>query len=645
MGRMSGIDFEEDSYGSVGGDSGFNGGGNSGFAQAPQVPQVQQAPAPQPAPVNYALARGVKIVGFVSGYGFTRDAANRQFTVYVISFQAIGAPQKWSVYRRYSQFKVVSDLLARKGYKCTALPPKKMIGSFDPDFLHERRHGLQKWLQDVFAEFRALGQDLFSNPELVAFLTSNANVVPNGLELKRQYQYEAPQISQPMNVAPAASAAVPSPSAARNTHHHAQRGASAAASSGGGGGGGGGSASSGSRSGKVTIRDFELIKVIGKGSFGKVLLVRRKKSKKLYAMKILDKQNIMKRNQIVHTLTERRVLGQIKHPFIVTLHFAFQTKTRLHFVLDYCSGGELFFHLGRCGRLRESLACFYAAEISLALGYLHGKGIVYRDLKPENILLDDGGHVRLADFGLSKEGITGGTSGTGSFCGTAEYLAPEILNRTGHGFGVDWWALGMVLYEMLTGIPPWYSRDRDELFARVRSAEIEFPSHVSDNARSIIRGFLNRDASQRFGVKSRGQEVLQHPFFAHIEWKLLYDRKIPPPYRPRQDPGTDACNFDKTFTRMSVNDIPISSSVAQSGTFGGFSFDRKMAEEQAKKMDAAFDSHYDSNTGGGGGPASYDDDNTEGDYDMDEEDCISIDEEEDEAYYGNFDESDSDDAI
>ena len=171
---------------------------------------------------------------------------------------------------------------------------------------------------------------------------------------------------------------------------------------------------------KVTIRDFELIKVIGKGSFGKVLLVRRKKSKRLYAMKVLNKQNIMQRNQVVHTLTERRVLGQIKHPFIVTLHYAFQTRTRLHFVLDYCSGGELFFHLGRCGRLRESLACFYAAEISLALGYLHGKGIVYRDLKPENILLDDGGHVRLADFGLSKEGITGGTSGTGSFCGTAE---------------------------------------------------------------------------------------------------------------------------------------------------------------------------------------------------------------------------------
>jgi serine/threonine protein kinase len=264
--------------------------------------------------------------------------------------------------------------------------------------------------------------------------------------------------------------------------------------------------------------------------------------------------------------------------------------------------------------------------MSLALGYLHNKGIVYRDLKPENILLDDGGHVRLADFGLSKEGITGGTTGTGSFCGTAEYLAPEILNRTGHGFGVDWWALGMVLYEMLVGMPPWYSRDREELFTRVRTAEIEFPSHVSVNAASIIRGFLQRDASQRFGVKSRGQQVLDHPFFAHIEWKQLFDRKIPPPYRPRHDPGIDAVHFDKTFTRMSI-DIPMSSSIAQSGTFGGFSFNRKYIEENETKMEAAFDSHYDARVGGA---------------DDGEEDCtsdneLSLDDVDEEEHSGEFD--------
>jgi serine/threonine protein kinase len=187
-----------------------------------------------------------------------------------------------------------------------------------------------------------------------------------------------------------------------------------------------------------------MIKMIGKGSFGEVMLVRKKDTKTLYAMKILDKKNIIRRNQVEHTITERRVLGRTKHPFIVTLHFAFQTGKKLYFVLDYCSGGELFFHLGRCGRLRESLACFYSAEITLALSHLHSVGIVYRDLKPENILLDKDGHVKLADFGLSKEGIPNGVSGTGSFCGTAEYLAPEILNRAGHGTGVDWWALGMV---------------------------------------------------------------------------------------------------------------------------------------------------------------------------------------------------------
>ncbi len=633
-GRMSGVDLEDDniSFGSQGPDVSFN-----------SQPQVLQQPA---VPINYALARGTKIVGLVSAYGLCRDAANRQFTVFVISMEALSAPQKWSVYRRYSQFKVISDELLRKGVRIRALPPKKVIGSFDPDFLDARRGGLQSWLQDVFTEFRALGQDLFSSAELTAFLTHNANIVPQGFEVKRVFTL-AGGISSPMSVATAAGGGAASAAAAAS--------ASAAA-----GAGAGNTGAAGSRPPKITIRDFELVKVIGKGSFGKVLLVRRQKSTKLFAMKVLDKQNIMQRNQVVHTLTERRVLGQIKHPFIVTLHYAFQTKTRLHFVLDYCSGGELFFHLGRCGRLRESLACFYAAEISLALGYLHGKGIVYRDLKPENILLDDGGHVRLADFGLSKEGITGGTSGTGSFCGTAEYLAPEILNRTGHGFGVDWWALGMVLYEMLTGMPPWYTKDREELFSRVRTADLEFPSHVSEHAQSIIRGFLNRDASQRFGVKSRGQEVLQHPFFAHIDWKQLFDRKIPPPYRPRADPGTDACNFDKTFTRMPV-DIPMSSSIAQSGTFGGFSFNRKMVEESSKTMDAAFDSHYDSAAGGGGGggdggggggdggggDSAGDDDDGDGDGDGDGDegdDALSMDDvDEDDSGELDYDDDDDDD--
>jgi len=246
----------------------------------------------------------------------------------------------------------------------------------------------------------------------------------------------------------------------------------------------------------------------------------------------------------------------------------------LYFVLDYCQGGELFFHLGRCGRLRESLACFYSAEITLALSHLHSVGIMYRDLKPENILLDKEGHVKLADFGLSKEGIPSGTAGTGSFCGTAEYLAPEILNRTGHGTGVDWWALGMVLYEMLTGMPPWYTKEREVLFERVRRAPLEFPTHVSGPARKIISGLLLRESGKRLGVSGRGsQDVMTQPFFSHIDWKALYDRRLAPPFRPRRDIGSvDASNFDKVFTKMRVQQPNGPSSVAQSGVFPDFSF-------------------------------------------------------------------------
>ena len=353
--------------------------------------------------------------------------------------------------------------------------------------------------------------------------------------------------------------------------------------------------------------------MIGKGSFGEVMLVLKEGHENVVCHENSgQKEHHSKKSGRTHD-QERRVLGGTKHPFIVTLHFAFQTGKKLYFVLDYCSGGELFFHLGRCGRLRESLACFYSAEITLALSHLHSVGIVYRDLKPENILLDKDGHVKLADFGLSKEGIPNGVSGTGSFCGTAEYLAPEILNRAGHGTGVDWWALvwyvvvferearefqsfcswiqfhvtrikrisptqtptQQVLYEMLTGMPPWYTKEREVLFERVCRAALEFPSHVSKPAKNIISGLLIRDVSKRLGVRGRGvREVMEQEFYSHINWKQLFERKLAPPFRPRRDIGSvDASNFDRTFTNMRVAQ-PSSgpSSIAQSGKFPTFPF-------------------------------------------------------------------------
>jgi tRNA A-37 threonylcarbamoyl transferase component Bud32 len=282
----------------------------------------------------------------------------------------------------------------------------------------------------------------------------------------------------------------------------------------------------------VGLGDFEHVECVGRGSFSTVFLVRKRETGTLYAMKVIDKREVVARKQVDNVNAERRILARLRHPFIVTLHFAFQTRERLHFVLTYCSGGELFFHLGRVGRLKEELARVYAAEITLALAYLHSLGIVYRDLKPENVLVDGDGHVRLADFGLSKEEVNSGVAGASSFCGTAEYLAPEMLRRTGHGTGVDWWALGMVLFEMLTGMPPWYTKERDVLFERVCSAPLVFPAHVGADARRLIRGLLVRDAAKRVGVRLGAAEVVAQPFFRGVDWQRLYDRRVDVPYVP-----------------------------------------------------------------------------------------------------------------
>ena len=312
---------------------------------------------------------------------------------------------------------------------------------------------------------------------------------------------------------------------------------------------------------------------------GKVFLVKELKTGQIYALKVLRKDNIIRRNQVEHTKTERSVLGYVKHPFIVGMNMAFQSRDKLYFVLDYCAGGELFFHLGKLGKFPEARARFYSAEIILAITYIHTLDIIYRDLKPENVLLDSQGHIRLTDFGLSKEGINNSSSGANSFCGTPEYLAPEILNRQGHGRAVDWWSLGALLYEMLTGLPPFYCQDRERLFEKIRKSELNYPPSVSRPAKAVLKGLLTKDPTGRLGSgPSDSEEIKRHEFFSEIDWDKLEGGQVPPPWKPTISGSLDTSQFDKEFTNMPVFSPhsmprgPVFSATPTDNPFEGFTF-------------------------------------------------------------------------
>jgi serine/threonine protein kinase len=302
--------------------------------------------------------------------------------------------------------------------------------------------------------------------------------------------------------------------------------------------------------GRVTRDDFIPLKTLGRGSFAKVLLVRKRDTNELFAMKILSKKAILARNQIEHTMAERLILGNVQHPYIVALRYAFQTEDQLYLVLDYCSGGELFFHLKREGRFPESTVRLYIAEITLALEHLHARNIIYRDLKPENVLLDREGHVLLADFGLSKL-LQDNQHKAMTYVGTVEYLAPEVITAQGHSFAVDWWAMGTLMAELITGLPPFYSTNVNLMMERILKAELRLPEHVSLEARSLIAGLLTRDPSRRLGTGPGGVlAIKRHPFFYGIDWDALMQRRIEAPFRPvRLDAPPDSTeNFDTSFT-------------------------------------------------------------------------------------------------
>jgi len=302
----------------------------------------------------------------------------------------------------------------------------------------------------------------------------------------------------------------------------------------------------------VGLSDFELLTLIGSGKYGKVVKVKEKATGKIFAMKVLIKKNIVDGGEVQHTITERNVLMKVKHPFLMRLRYAFQTQEKLLLLMDFVNGGELFYHLqqqpGR--KFSNERARFYAAEIGLGIEHLHNMGIIYRDLKPENVLVDSEGHIRLTDFGLSKEGLYLKGDKTNTFCGTPEYLAPEILSGSDYNNAVDWWAFGALIYEMLTGWAPFYEKDIQKMYQHKVSRRIGVPDYVDPNAKHLLIRLLDRNPETRL---TDPKKIKAHPWFASLDWEKLYRKEIEPPYKPAV-PEDSTAMIDTFFTSKNINE-------------------------------------------------------------------------------------------
>ncbi|XP_048468976.1 ribosomal protein S6 kinase 2 alpha-like isoform X3 [Rhincodon typus] len=337
---------------------------------------------------------------------------------------------------------------------------------------------------------------------------------------------------------------------------------------------------------KADPSHFELLKVLGQGSFGKVFLVRKIKAPdlgQLYAMKVLKKATLKVRDR-VRTKLERDILVDVNHPFIVKLHYAFQTEGKLYLILDFLRGGDLFTRLSKEVMFTEEDVKIYLAELALALDHLHGFGIIYRDLKPENILLDEEGHIKLTDFGLSKEAVDHEKKAY-SFCGTVEYMAPEVVNRRGHTHSADWWSYGVLMFEMLTGSLPFQGKDRKETMTLILKAKLGMPQFLSPEAQSLLRALFKRNPANRLGAGVDGvEEIKRQPFFTNIDWNKLYRRELKPPFKPAVARPDDTFYFDPEFTERTPKDSPgVPPSASAHKLFRGFSFVATGIEEEEVK--------------------------------------------------------------
>mmetsp|Transcript_15750 Transcript_15750/g.51659 ORF Transcript_15750/g.51659 Transcript_15750/m.51659 type:complete len:356 (-) Transcript_15750:1283-2350(-) len=291
-----------------------------------------------------------------------------------------------------------------------------------------------------------------------------------------------------------------------------------------------------------TLAELELLETLGTGTFGRVRICRHKRSGKFFALKILKKNEIIRLKQVEHILSEKAILAQIEHPFVVNLFSTYKDEKNLYMLMEYVPGGEIFSHLRRAGRFSNETTRFYTSSIVLAIQYLHAKDIVYRDLKPENLLLDGRGFLKITDFGFAKVV----TDRTWTLCGTPEYLAPEIIQSKGHGKAVDWWAMGILIYEMLAGYPPFYDENPFGIYQKILAGKIEFPRHFDVNAKDLVKKLLSADRTKRIGnLKNGAEDIKKHKWFKGFDWHALLTCALTPPIVPEVRSDGDTHNFDR----------------------------------------------------------------------------------------------------
>lgn len=295
--------------------------------------------------------------------------------------------------------------------------------------------------------------------------------------------------------------------------------------------------------GKYTLADFLILRTLGTGSFGRVHLVRSVHNNRFYAIKVLKKDQIVRMRQVEHTNDERRMLKLVEHPFLIRMWGTFQDSRSLFMVMDYIEGGELFSLLRKSQRFPNPVAKFYAAEVTLALEYLHSHNIIYRDLKPENILLDKNGHIKITDFGFAKEV----PDVTWTLCGTPDYIAPEVVTTKAYNKSVDWWSLGILVYEMLTGYTPFYDQTPMKTYENILLGHVRYPSYLNPDAVDLLQRLITKDLTRRLGnLKGGSQDVKNHPWFAEVIWEKLLSKDIETPYEPPIQSGVgDTSLFDR----------------------------------------------------------------------------------------------------